>query len=263
MNNLKKEQEKNVHLPACKAIVDACSRVVDKWKSDLKAKSPEKPTSPHAEKRPISPLNGDVTPTAKSALCQSTSESASKLCKSSSDSSLSSDSCTPKFMSTGDAVRDKCIDMLFTALCIDNNVNKEHAMNIAVEIEDELFKAHKSPDAKYKSSFRSKYLNLKDTSNPDLRNAVLYGDISIAHFIQMTPQEMASQERKKEIAELQAQNLFNAQSAKDSQAETDQFKCGKCLQRKCKYYQLQTRSADEPMTTFVTCVNCGNRWKFF
>ena len=29
----------------------------------------------------------------------------------------------------------------------------------------------------------------------------------------------------------------------------------------CSYYQLQTRSADEPMTTFVTCINCGARWK--
>ena len=46
------------------------------------------------------------------------------------------------------------------------------------------------------------------------------------------------------------------------QASTDQFKCGKCKQRKCTYFQLQTRSADEPMTTFVTCVNCNNRWKF-
>ena len=46
------------------------------------------------------------------------------------------------------------------------------------------------------------------------------------------------------------------------QATTDQFQCGKCRQRKTQYYQMQTRSADEPMTTFVTCVNCGNRWKF-
>ena len=36
-------------------------------------------------------------------------------------------------------------------------------------------------------------------------------------------------------------------------ATTDQFKCSKCHQRKCTYYQMQTRSADEPMTTFVTC----------
>ena len=40
-----------------------------------------------------------------------------------------------------------------------------------------------------------------------------------------------------------------------------QFKCGKCKSKKTDYYQLQTRSADEPMTTYVTCKNCGNRWK--
>ena len=40
-----------------------------------------------------------------------------------------------------------------------------------------------------------------------------------------------------------------------------QFKCGRCKNRKCTYYQKQTRSADEPMTTFVTCTVCGNRWK--
>lgn len=32
--------------------------------------------------------------------------------------------------------------------------------------------------------------------------------------------------------------------------------------KKTTYYQLQTRSADEPMTTFCTCHECGNRWKF-
>jgi DNA-directed RNA polymerase subunit M/transcription elongation factor TFIIS len=40
-----------------------------------------------------------------------------------------------------------------------------------------------------------------------------------------------------------------------------QFKCGKCKSTKTTYYQMQTRSADEPMTTFVTCTNCSNRWK--
>ena len=42
---------------------------------------------------------------------------------------------------------------------------------------------------------------------------------------------------------------------------TDQFKCRKCNQRKCTYYMLQTRSADEPMTAFITCINCKNKWK--
>ena len=47
----------------------------------------------------------------------------------------------------------------------------------------------------------------------------------------------------------------------DKSGATDEFKCKKCHQRECSYYQLQTRSADEPMTTFVTCLNCGNNWK--
>lgn len=39
------------------------------------------------------------------------------------------------------------------------------------------------------------------------------------------------------------------------------FKCGKCKSTKTTYYQMQTRSADEPMTTYVTCRNCGSKWK--
>ena len=45
------------------------------------------------------------------------------------------------------------------------------------------------------------------------------------------------------------------------EASTDNFTCNKCKSKKCTYYQLQTRSADEPMTTFVTCLECGKRWK--
>lgn len=40
------------------------------------------------------------------------------------------------------------------------------------------------------------------------------------------------------------------------------FKCPKCHSDKTTYYQLQTRSADEPMTTFCTCLKCSKRWKF-
>lgn len=45
------------------------------------------------------------------------------------------------------------------------------------------------------------------------------------------------------------------------EASTDEFTCRKCKSKRCSYYQLQTRSADEPMTTFVSCLECGNRWK--
>ncbi len=45
------------------------------------------------------------------------------------------------------------------------------------------------------------------------------------------------------------------------EAMTEMFKCRKCNSRKCSYYELQTRSADEPMTQFINCLDCGNRWK--
>jgi DNA-directed RNA polymerase subunit M/transcription elongation factor TFIIS len=44
-------------------------------------------------------------------------------------------------------------------------------------------------------------------------------------------------------------------------AATDMFTCHKCKQNKCSYYMLQTRSADEPMTCFITCLECGYRWR--
>jgi DNA-directed RNA polymerase subunit M/transcription elongation factor TFIIS len=71
--------------------------------------------------------------------------------------------------------------------------------------------------------------------------------------------------------ELQPENwiqLTNAQLEREQNIlegnkgnTTDQFKCGRCKKRECSYYMLQTRSADEPMTIFITCHNCGNRWR--
>ncbi len=42
---------------------------------------------------------------------------------------------------------------------------------------------------------------------------------------------------------------------------TTMFKCGRCNKRNCSYFELQTRSADEPMTIFITCLECGKKWK--
>lgn len=39
------------------------------------------------------------------------------------------------------------------------------------------------------------------------------------------------------------------------------FKCPKCKSKKTTYYSVQLRSSDEPMTNFITCTSCKNRWK--
>ena len=42
---------------------------------------------------------------------------------------------------------------------------------------------------------------------------------------------------------------------------TDMFKCPRCKKRNSIYFELQTRSPDEPMTQFITCQECGLHWK--
>lgn len=66
-------------------------------------------------------------------------------------------------------------------------------------------------------------------------------------------------ERNKELAEKQFQREQRLLEGNKANA-TDQFFCGRCHKRQCTYYELQTRSADEPMTIFIQCVNCGKRW---
>jgi DNA-directed RNA polymerase subunit M/transcription elongation factor TFIIS len=42
---------------------------------------------------------------------------------------------------------------------------------------------------------------------------------------------------------------------------SDAYTCSRCKGQKVTYYQRQTRSCDEPMTTFITCILCNKRWK--
>lgn len=47
----------------------------------------------------------------------------------------------------------------------------------------------------------------------------------------------------------------------NTQKVTSQFICKKCRSRNCVWTCQQIRSADEPMTTFISCNECGNNWK--
>lgn len=40
-----------------------------------------------------------------------------------------------------------------------------------------------------------------------------------------------------------------------------EFTCRRCRKDKTTHYALQTRSGDEPMTVFVTCLTCNFRWR--
>ncbi|KAK9366029.1 transcription factor S-II, central domain-containing protein [Lipomyces kononenkoae] len=161
-----------------------------------------------------------------------------------------------------DRVRNSSLMVTYNALASDSDAHSETIFQCSKEIERVVFQNEKGATPAYRTKMRSLYLNLKDAKNPNLRYRVVSGEISADRLYRMSPQEMASEDLKMEIKRLEEKNLFNAQGAKEQRAVTDRFTCSKCKQKRVSYYQLQTRSADEPLTTFCTCENCGNRWKF-
>ena len=109
----------------------------------------------------------------------------------------------------------------------------------------------------YLNHLKSIFINLK--KNNDVISHVNNGIIKAHTLAFMTHQEYCPEKWEPLIqAKIKRdKNKFEV----NIEAATDTFKCRKCRSTKTTYYQMQTRSADEPMTTFVTCIDCGQRWK--
>lgn len=135
-------------------------------------------------------------------------------------------------------------------------------LKLSKSLESHVFTNYKRKvDQQYKRRIQSLYLNLKDKKNPGLRARVISGEISTERLATMEAKDMASEERKAEDAKIQQENLRKSMVSKPQRSVSDQLTCGKCGQKKVTYTQAQTRSADEPMTTFCACENCGHLWK--
>jgi DNA-directed RNA polymerase subunit M/transcription elongation factor TFIIS len=120
----------------------------------------------------------------------------------------------------------------------------------------------------YVDRLRSIFLNLTtkegfhatdSTDNTTLLDQLKSGELTAQTLSFMTHQEMNPTHWKMLIEQKVKRdaNKFN----KKVQASTDMFTCKKCRSKECTYYELQTRSADEPATIFVTCLKCGKNWK--
>ncbi|PRP79729.1 hypothetical protein PROFUN_12663 [Planoprotostelium fungivorum] len=155
-------------------------------------------------------------------------------------------------------IRDKTREMLESALAPTDQVTDTlSAPQVAMDIEHELYTMFNGNTEKdYKAKFRSLHFNLKNPKNPALRNSVMKGELTADNT-----QDMASEETKRERKEIEEWQQKAAQVSQGNRTSTNMFKCGKCGKRETTYFQLQTRSSDEPMTTFHECTNCGNRWK--
>jgi len=114
----------------------------------------------------------------------------------------------------------------------------------------------------YLGKVRSLYANIQKDSyvhNEDFLGRVLAGEHKDSELANLSAYDIFPETWKE---------LFDKRAKQDKlkyelkpEAMTDAFKCRKCSGRSCSYYEVQTRSADEPMTQFINCLDCGNRWK--
>ncbi|KTW26912.1 transcription elongation factor S-II [Pneumocystis jirovecii RU7] len=210
-----------------KYVADLAKEIVKKWKEDMSAMKSGKKVS-LAE-------NKTDTPITTSEL--STPNTFEKTRDSTTD-------CIEKNI-TGDKVRDNCVHLIYNALVYGSEESSATILSKAKAIDEYVFNSCLcKTDGSYRQKMRSLFLNLKDKNNPTLRQNVVSGELSIPRFCTMTPQEMASKERREEDKKIEEMNLFNAQGAKPIKAITDLFQCGKCKQRKVSYYQVFTKNSD-------------------
>lgn len=117
----------------------------------------------------------------------------------------------------------------------------------------------------YSAVFQKVYRNLlpsdneQSVGNPKLLELVKNGTIPAEEIATMDPAKLWP-EKWRDMEEARIMRQI-ATLETTSEAATNLFLCRKCKNRKCVYTEVQTRSADEPMTTFICCLVCGNRWK--
>ena len=107
------------------------------------------------------------------------------------------------------------------------------------------------------------YNNLDENSyvkNTNFLQRLKEGDFNINEIAFLSPQEINKNHWKKYLDRQSANDEFLY--SRTVGIRTNEYKCGRCKEKNCTYYQLQVRCSDEPMTTFINCLNCGNRWSF-
>lgn len=117
----------------------------------------------------------------------------------------------------------------------------------------------------YRDGFKKVYANLYSCPNArylvkSLKDRSINATdiVRMPHELLLSPEQRSK--RRKELEEFCFRN--NTQAGPPKSDSKGMFKCRRCKSEDTSYTMAQTRSADEPMTVFVTCNNCSNRWRF-
>mmetsp|Transcript_28461 Transcript_28461/g.51430 ORF Transcript_28461/g.51430 Transcript_28461/m.51430 type:complete len:312 (+) Transcript_28461:157-1092(+) len=144
----------------------------------------------------------------------------------------------------------------------------------AGEVESAIDKWSKGVKNTYTEKVRGLVFNLK--KNGAIRDQVILGQVSAGQLPKMTPEQLVTEDKAKAmnatVKKLQESRRLDWDQAnedhindmcniKGDMLKASLFTCGRCKSIKTTSTQKQTRSADEPMTVFVFCMNCGKRWK--
>ena len=96
-------------------------------------------------------------------------------------------------------------------------------------------------------------INNKKINNKTLLNTVKKMHVKPFYVAFLSPEQIHPENWAETLKKIDQQHELS-----NHIISTDLYKCYKCGERKSKTSQMQTRSADEPMTIFVTCLVCYN-----
>jgi transcription elongation factor S-II len=144
-----------------------------------------------------------------------------------------------------------------------NNETKKALVDKVVEIEEKLHEILKG-EIPYINRVLEIIHNLKDENNNEFRNNIIDGKITPEELCTMDATEMLNKNKQEEIEKQIKERIDEVRTdwnEKHGEVTEGVYKCRVCGGKKTIQHEQQTRSADEPMTLFITCVNCKNTWK--
>ncbi|PHH78928.1 hypothetical protein CDD82_2756 [Ophiocordyceps australis] len=241
-----------------KEIARAAAELVIKWKKLVEQEKHSK----LQKAKMSSPASGSKSLSASPAVAPSPLATGSKKAFTGDPEKRKFESDGVDIKRTDSNVRNQCIGLIYNGLAYRSTEPGVDVLARAVAVEQAAMDAYKGETAEYKKKIRSLFSNLKTKSNRELGLRVMSGDIVPDKFVVMTDDELKSEAQRKKDIELEKENMKKAQVPMAEKSISDSLECGRCKQKKVSYTQAQTRSADEPMTTFCECMGCGHRWKF-